>query len=71
MRIQVVTTISTEFVIDDAGYTSTMTLPEIEKWAKDRLRSVSVLLKQGGTEPKLVQANFKIEQVRFTPDKDD
>lgn len=71
MRIEVVTTISTTFVVSDTGYTSNMTLPEVDKWAKDRLRSVQVLIKEGGTEPKVVQSQVKLEQVRFTPDKDD
>lgn len=70
MKIEVVTKISTVYVVSDTGYTSNMTLPEIEKWAKDHIRSVQLLIKEGGTEPKVVPAQFDIEQIRFTPDKD-
>lgn len=68
MKIQVVCDINTVFVISDTGYTRDMSTSEIEKWAKDKMRTVQVLLQKGATEPKAVHAKFVIREVRFTPD---
>lgn len=68
MRIEAVFAIEVPFQVSDTGYTRTMTLPEIETWAKERMRSITVLLKEGGTEPKAVAATISLQQIRFTPD---
>lgn len=68
MRIEVDVDITTLFKISDTGYTREMTLPEIENWARDKLRSVTIMVKEGGTEPKPVLATFKLRGIRFTPE---
>lgn len=68
MRIEVIAEIKTNFVITDNGYTSNMTLPEIEEWAKSRLECVQVHIKEGGLNPKHVRADIKLERLVFTPE---
>lgn len=67
MRIDVDVQLSTLVMLSDTGYTNNMTLPEVEKWAKDRIRAFQLLLKEGGTEPKVVQAAFEIRKILYTP----
>lgn len=69
MKITVDVDINTLFQISDSGYTREMTLPEIEKWVRERLRSVQILIKQGGSEPKPVRATFDLKQIRFIPNE--
>lgn len=68
MKIQVIIDIITPYVLTDTGYTSNMTLPEIEQWAADRVRSLQVFLKEGGLEPKPVNASFRTKAIHFVPD---
>lgn len=70
MRIDVSIEIKTTFTHSDTGYTRNMTLPEIEKWAKDKVRSLTVYLQEGGTDPKQVSAEYVIKEIRFTPEKE-
>lgn len=69
MRIEVVMEIKTHFVVSDTGYTSSMTLPEIEKWAKEKIRFVDVYLKEGSTDTKMVKADKTLIKVVFTPEE--
>lgn len=70
MRINCSFDISTVFTVSDSGYTRNMTLPEIEKWAKDHMGSITVLLKEGGGEPKPVRAKMRLAGVTFIPDEE-
>jgi len=69
VRIEVVTEIKVVHVVSDTGYTSKMTLPEIEEWAKRRIDAVTVFMREGSLEPKPVRADKKVIKVIFTPDE--
>jgi hypothetical protein len=68
MKIQVILDIKTNFVVSDTGYTRNMTLPEIEKWANDKARTLTIHIQEGGTDPKPVRSEMTIRAIHFVPE---
>jgi hypothetical protein len=65
MQVDLILSIKAKLTLD-GGYNRLDALPDIERTVQDKVRTMTVLVKQGALEPKPVQAVITLESIQLS-----